>query len=421
MDFLSSPDLIRNIDNQSGVKYQELDQLLKLISKELSTINEQKAPSLSLLIQTVKTTDPCDFDAIGFPGTLETAFSRLSETFTKLLKMIQTTGQQMLSELNSKATSANSPKNQEFQGNLNQLESSINRFKNLQTSAKTLSNPLVQDCQEFCRMTQEKKNEFSTEGNAFDQTRYEAIYDNIIKFRKDQNANRINILSHAQQLIFEIQKYNSSCINFLKQNIQNVQKLFEWYQNISLELANGLSEIASHYQSIIPTLNFQSDFTSFITDNGIVRYDAMDTTFVQYNTLSPAFEGIEVPPLDDEKPIVPIGLARVIKTYQSQGQNETSCTAGNFVYIAEEMDQKWCYVMNTASYKSGFVPTCCLERVSKKFAYVPNDISTTDGYLPTGDFVAVIDENNEEQTFRIVTAKGVNMTVKQEELMVIYS
>ena len=175
MDFLSSPDVIRNIDNQSGVKYQELDQLLKLISKEFSTINEQKAPSLSLLIQTVKTTDPGDFDAIGFPGTLETAFSRLSETFTKLLKMIQTTGQQMLSELNSKVTSANSPKNQEFQDNLNQLESSINRFKNLQTSAKTLSNPLVQDCQEFCRMTQEKKNESSTEGSDFDMKQFTII------------------------------------------------------------------------------------------------------------------------------------------------------------------------------------------------------------------------------------------------------
>ena len=82
------------------------------------------------------------------------------------------------------------------------------------------------------------------------------------------------------------------------------------------------------------------DFKQFVAKKNIIRTD-IGFEFVEFDTSSPAFAGCKPCPKVDLTVDFPIGMAKVIKSYNADGENEASIRKGKNVLLIEFPEKEW--------------------------------------------------------------------------------
>jgi hypothetical protein len=161
------------------------------------------------------------------------------------------------------------------------------------------------------------------------------------------------------------------------------------------------------------TIDFVSDFTAFVRDTHLVRYDLSD---MEFEVVRPAVPDIS-PRIEIEiAPVYPIGLAQVVHDHDPDGKNQLRCKAGKSVFLMELPDEGWVLAMNPFTLVSGFVPQICLQKVGHGLAVILKGQDTVEA----GECVAIVDDST-PTTSSVETVFGHRIAVSKTNLGVIFT
>jgi hypothetical protein len=172
---------------------------------------------------------------------------------------------------------------------------------------------------------------------------------------------------------------------------------------------------ADNLSLIATKVDFKGDFSGFLRQTKLSKFDLNDLEFNAYPTSGPAFRGLSPISLPESQ-IYPIGMAKVVADHYAYEKNQLSCKVGKSLFLMEPMDQDWVYVLNSDTLLAGFVPNFCLEPVGKGLGVMLRE----QGGALIGDCVAILEEAA-HGAFVVETPFGYQFTVSKGNIGIIFS
>jgi hypothetical protein len=242
---------------------------------------------------------------------------------------------------------------------------------------------------------------------------YVQQFDQVVKLRATAAKTTLPVRTAAHSSIKTFRQ-SISCIaaEFRARN-REFRLLFEAIQLGYERVAEYCASSAQAIKHESETIDFVNDFTSFVNDTHLIRYDLRE---LEFEVVQPA--GLEAYPAIELEiaPVYPIGLAHLVRDHVADGENQLSCTAGKSVFVMEPPDQKWVFVMNPITLESGFIPRLCLEKVGHALAVILKE----QGTLDFGECVAILDDSS-PISCKVESVFGERLVVLKVHLNVIFT
>jgi hypothetical protein len=238
----------------------------------------------------------------------------------------------------------------------------------------------------------------------------------VLKVREETAKVRAPIRASAQQSIVAYRQAISKGGDTFRARNSDVRLLFNALQQNLARISDHLHQSAETVQKAADGIDFVKDFTTFVKELGIVRYDMRD---LEFKAFQPTVQGLSIIPSKVEgsiSPVYPIGLAQCRRDYYVSGANQLSCKRGKSLFLMEPTDDDWVLVLNPVTLMNGYIPSCCLEVVGHGLGVVLKD----QAILSIGDCVALIDQSH-PSNYVVQTAFGQQLTVSRGVIGVIYS
>jgi hypothetical protein len=164
-------------------------------------------------------------------------------------------------------------------------------------------------------------------------------------------------------------------------------------------------------------IDYDRDFTEFVSTTRIVRFDLRDLEFVAFSSTNAAFSGIQAKIALEIAPVYPIGIAHVVADHYPGGTNEIGCRSGKSMLMMEAADEDWCYVMNPVTLVSGFVPSLCLEPIGTALGVVIREETEVEN-LYLGDCVSILEDQG--RNWVVENVFGLSLVVSKGVVGIIY-
>jgi hypothetical protein len=195
------------------------------------------------------------------------------------------------------------------------------------------------------------------------------------------------------------------------------------FRETTERLAAAVQTSTAEFRESSRRLDFHADFTAFVRESKLIRYDLLCSPFKPIDVSHPVFVDIATKIQIAVPPIYPVGLAKVVRDHVSTASNQLSVTQGRYVLLMETIAEKWVYVSNPLTRVMGYVPKACVESVAPALAVVLRSPDPgQEVIMQCGDYVAVLEigEGGDRALCKVITTKGEALTVPRDLLGVIY-
>jgi len=239
-------------------------------------------------------------------------------------------------------------------------------------------------------------------------------FEAVVKARAETAKTRAPIRSQAQLSINTYRQAVSSVReSFVARNVA-LRIVFDAVQSSMSRISGRLRESAAAVARANDTFNFVNDFTAFVSETKIVRYDMPD---LEFKPFEPKVTEIQWPKAEVSiTPVYPMGLAKCVADYYASGANQLSCKVGKSLFLMEPTDSDWVLVLNPITLMSGWVPSYCLEVIGRGLGVILKEQPN----VSVGDCVAILDDS-QLANFVVETAFGQQITVSKGAVGIIHS
>lgn len=323
----------------------------------------------------------------GVPGTLQDGTKAISQCFNDYLNILDEELKNLWTSLSSQFIQFDED---EFKKHQSVLTTAVNKYNQLKLEISRMSNAKGQIILRFTKYTSKITNSDSKDELA----QFRMQYDEIVKTRNSLSKRRNTILSESQEFLDTTRKECEALSKIFTEYNTNVKNYYLMFYDFFMDTYNKLKELSDKNNEFTGMIDATTDFRSFIEDKKIIRSD-IGFDFVEFDTSSPAFSGCKPCPKIEIPVDFPIAMAKVTKNYKSDEENVITCKKGKNIFLVEFPEKEWCYAMKPFTWSTGFVPSCCIERIGTKFGTIKKD-KLPKAFGEACDFVAIIseDENN---------------------------
>jgi hypothetical protein len=189
-------------------------------------------------------------------------------------------------------------------------------------------------------------------------------------------------------------------------------------------LAVQMRDFAKGVRESAAAIDFPADFSKFVGNHRIIRYDLRINPFKPVHSSHPAFADVDTRIRNIVPPIYPIALARVARTFVAESQQELSCTAGKYVLLMDRRASVWVLAMNPLTRLMGHVPSAAVQEVGNGLALFvdePDAALLPPGVrISRGDYVSVLGlDGASEKAVSVITTKGETVSVPKDLLAIL--
>ena len=350
---------------------------------------------------------PVDQTAITiYPSTSTNAILCVSATLQVLFKEFITNSKIIGSSFLGGLNSLEERRKLGFQKHFVTLTSALCTQSNLEPVLLGLTKPNLDLSSKFNRAMAEKIGAKSTSSLFFKSSMSSALKE-IVKKRESLKANREGLIASSQINIKNINQSRAKVLDVILDRNTMLLGLFKFLADTYIEFFTSFHRNAQIITESVDSIEFKGDFSSYIRNNKIIRYDFRNRPFEFVNTDSVAFEGIEKPTLTYFPNAFPMALA--LSNISPEGPNEIPFKKGRHIYLLEDPTMDWVHIMDPISKEIGFVPSSHVRKIGNALAVAINDPDPGEIQgisIKCGDLFSVIEVNKSKQNMVIHTIHG---------------
>jgi hypothetical protein len=189
-------------------------------------------------------------------------------------------------------------------------------------------------------------------------------------------------------------------------------------------LAIQMRDFAKGVRQSAAAIDFTPDFSKFVANHKIIRYDLRINPFKPVHSSHPAFADVDTRIRNILPPIYPISLARITGVFVAESQQELSCIPGKHLLLMDRRASVWVLAMNPLTRVMGYVPSKVVEEVGNGLALFIDEPEATlvppGVRISRGDYVSVVSvDGRNEETVSVITTKGETVSVPKDLLAIL--
>ena len=225
---------------------------------------------------------------------------------------------------------------------------------------------------------------------------YKKEIDSFLEARKRTASQRMRIIEEATSLSKDFESNIEKITVVTNQRLNSISTLFECVHSALTNFSNQIRETVSTLNQAINTLNFNSDFTSFVRKNKLIRYDLPCHDFTPLHLSSPIFEESHLELHASIPQIFPVAMGQIIENFTASKSTEFTVYKNHYILLMENMDLDWVYVMDPISFQKGFVPSWAIKQIPGKLCVVMRPLnheelsSLNNVTLHIGDYLVIL-------------------------------
>lgn len=345
----------------------------------------------------------------GVPGTFQNATEAVSKCFLKYSNLLDKELMNLWTSLSSQFIQFD---DEQFKSHQKELTSSVNKFNQLKSEVIRMSSSKGQILSRFNKYTSKIVNSESKEELA----QFKVQFDEIVKSRNPLAKRRNAIIKESQECLDNIRQESTAISDIFTEYNTNAKNYYQMFYDFFTEMSQKLHDLTEEFKEPIEMMDSKIDFKNFIDKKKIVRAD-IGFEFIKFDTSSPAFAGCKTCPKVELTVDFPIGMAKVIKDYNADGENEASIRKGKNILLIEFPEKDWCYIMKPFIWSTGFVPSDCIQRIGTKFGSIKGDKLPKE-FGESGDFVTII--NEDEFNYFLENLYGQQISAPKESISLVF-
>lgn len=208
------------------------------------------------------------------------------------------------------------------------------------------------------------------------------------------NPERSELLRKLNEYYAQYHEHMPNVVKSFCVRYKFIKKMIKKYQKKTNELITDLTPLVLEMSQKVSEINFQRDFSRFVEEKKIIRYDLKCEAFKPIDMSHPVFNNFEPSKIHNivaVPPVYPILMAKVTNTFTAKYANEITIVKGKMVLLMEPIDDAWVLIKNPFTNQIGFVPAMNLEVIGSALGIITKEALSMDGInLLVGDYVAIL-------------------------------
>jgi hypothetical protein len=244
----------------------------------------------------------------------------------------------------------------------------------------------------------------------------------IVEQRKSKEAARRALLQRGQEHFRGFCRSMRQGYDVLAERIRILRCSFAVVQEQRSTLAKQMRDFAKGVRCSAAAIDFATDFSTFVANHRIIRYDLRINPFTPVDSSHPAFADVDTRIRNILPPVYPVSIARIGASFVAESQQELSCIAGKYLLLMDMPAESWVLAMNPLTRVMGYVPSSIVKEVGSGLALFVDEPDTA--VLPPGvrvsrgDYVSVIGGTGEENV-TVITTKGETFAAPKDLLAIL--
>ena len=387
----SLSDKLQTIKLMNQLCESDISQVLNYFTMLASAFNESAKSKEDFLQKIMDSHTDEKYSGIGIPGTLLNAYLSIVQEFEAIENDINNRSQQVITKITNSIGSLISDPSNQLGGTFTEMEGCVNKIDGVRLMVNNFTTSNRELIQNFAMSTNLLIQMPDCTGEI---KRLDGLFKDVMKIRNKYEKNRVALIKTAQMSIV---KYRSLCnrvTDVFNIRITVLTGLFKWFADIYNEMGQQFISNSDQFTMYINQMNFESDFSNFLSRSKIIRYDIKDLSFTPIDMSGPAFDGI-TPSIPREISIyTPFYLALITRSYKSDGENELTIVRGKYLLLMEEPNVDWVYSMNPKTRCSGFVPKNCFKVIGNKLGILIREFNEQSIFMNVGEYLGILNEND---------------------------
>lgn len=398
---------VQQVDKHNEAELKQIKTYFKNLTDGYQIIGNAQKEKLEDILDTSGLLNG-EYELVGIPGTFFEAITLLSFSITQLFAEVNKEAKEINTTITGTIDTLDTLRKKNITQMDRDIENAILKLSSIDNGFKGLSQIGSMDCQEFSTQTTKLLN--TRKPSKKDMSKYQDLFHKIITYRQQMNKEKIMLVISAQNAIDSSKKSMETFKTSIKERNVALKEIFKWVYFIYNGIVNKMQTCTTNIRECAQKLDITSDLSRHIKYNKIVRYDIPMKEFKRIEISDPAFQGVKKIP-KEISPVYPVGMARIVQSFDGSGPNEINCRKGKYALLMEKPDLDWCCVMHPVTHRTGFIPSYCVEAISNTFGIIIRN-PEGDFKLSIGDFVAITDDSN-SASYEVETAFGEKGTLSR--------